>query len=150
MEYLECNIGDTNLRIYENGEIDRFHKLLKKWTKAKINNSGYKTISINKCNYRINRIMGHFFYGLDLEDPILQVDHINRIKEDNHLSNLRVVTPRQNMWNMESKGYRFHQGRYEIAIRTEKGRFYFYRKTEEEAKELYQELKNKYHNFDEI
>ncbi len=32
----------------------------------------------------------------------LQIDHINRVRDDNRLENLRVVTPKENMANRKN------------------------------------------------
>jgi hypothetical protein len=62
---------------------------------------GYKLvdIQIDKKNktFKAHRLIVEAFFGSIKEG--LQVDHINRIKTDNRIENLRVVTPIVNMRN---------------------------------------------------
>lgn len=51
-------------------------------------NNGYITISINKKTYLAHRLAWLYMYG---EWPNGQVDHINHIRTDNRIKNLRVV-----------------------------------------------------------
>lgn len=70
------------------------------------NGHGYEmiTVSVNgvKKNVLVSRLMGNAFLGLDLNSK-LQMNHINKIRHDNKLSNLEVVTPKQNI--LHAKGY---------------------------------------------
>lgn len=43
--------------------------------------------------------------------PRLQIDHVNRIRHDNRIENLREVTPAQNSQNNGAKGCYFHAAR---------------------------------------
>ena len=38
-----------------------------------------------------------------------QIDHINRVKGDNRIENLRAVTPAENIWNQEHRGVHYSQ-----------------------------------------
>ncbi len=71
--------------------------------------SGYifPGIRFEKKQYRF---LGHTFawyytYG---KMPNKCIDHINRIKDDNRISNLRDITYQQNSFNTKSKGYCWH------------------------------------------
>ena len=62
---------------------------------------GYKMISLinsdgSRTTYRINRLVCLYFNGVP-ESPKYEVDHIDGIKTNNHYSNLRWVTHKQNM-----------------------------------------------------
>lgn len=59
-------------------------------------------IKINKKNvtYRTHRLIAEAF--LDCSDRNLWVDHINRIRNDNRVENLRWVTPSENNKNRNS------------------------------------------------
>lgn len=75
-------------------------------------------------------------YLLDIDDPSLQVDHINCCKTDNRKSNLRVCTCAENARNKKSaKGY-YRVGDYWVAKLKLHGKTVFnrYFRTEEEAR----------------
>jgi len=59
--------------------------------------SGYRKVIINGRPYCVHRIIWFLVYG---EDPgKMEVDHINRIRDDNRTENLRLATSQQNKWN---------------------------------------------------
>ena len=59
---------------------------------------GWLRVKVGGTHYRVHRIAWKMFYG---EDPPegLDIDHINRDKTDNRISNLRVVTRKDNVAN---------------------------------------------------
>ena len=59
---------------------------------------GYIQIQINKKLYKAHRLIWMFHNG-DIETG-LDVDHINRIKSDNRIENLRLATVSQNQSNV--------------------------------------------------
>ena len=61
-----------------------------------IHHKGYIKILCNKKFYLGHRVAWYLFYG---KFPELQVDHINGVKTDNRIINLREVTQRQNLSN---------------------------------------------------
>lgn len=67
------------------------------------NSHGYLQVCLkNKStikSYRVHRLVIAAFYG----ESDLQVDHINGVKTDNRLVNLRYVTPRQNITYAKEK-----------------------------------------------
>ena len=58
---------------------------------------GYLFVSIYKISYRAHRLAWAHYYG---EWPSLDIDHINRVKDDNRICNLRLATVAQNGLNV--------------------------------------------------
>lgn len=91
--------------------------------------NGYKRLSrhldYHSVHIFVHRLVWETFVGVIPSN--LQIDHINRIKDDNRLSNLRVATPSENQYN---------RGGYH---RSEFGQKFIvhYGKYSKEAKELY-------------
>jgi hypothetical protein len=69
--------------------------------------SGYVSVRIDGPNYYAHRLAWLYVYG---EWPAAEVDHINGVKDDNRISNLRQATRKQNMENrvqpIGASGYR--------------------------------------------
>jgi len=61
-----------------------------------IDGDGYVVIGIGGRNYKASTLAWFYVYG---EWPRLQLDHINRIRNDNRLSNLREATLSQQQMN---------------------------------------------------
>lgn len=57
---------------------------------------GYVYIKVEKKKYRAHRLAWLYMYG---QMPPEQVDHINRVRNDNSILNLRLASQRQNMQN---------------------------------------------------
>ena len=89
-------------RYYDEG----LHKIV-----SKPNDDGYIYPSIKGTRVLQHRIIAAAYLGLDLADLKVQVDHINRIKTDNRLVNLRLVTNQQNAFNTSAKGYSWNKQR---------------------------------------
>lgn len=78
------------------GPVQRQEMILRPATDSK----GYKYIKVrpkgagraDRYNYRVHRMVMAAFYG----PSELQVDHINMVRDDNRLKNLRYVTSGQN------------------------------------------------------
>lgn len=60
------------------------------------NNKGYIDISIDGKRYKAHRLAWLYITG---SWPENQIDHINRIRDDNRLANLRDVTQSENLRN---------------------------------------------------
>jgi hypothetical protein len=111
--------------------------------------SGYCVIGIYSNNVKYDLSAHHYAWYMTYDNvDIIEIDHINRIKTDNRISNLRNVNKSQNQWNVEYKGYYFNKvlnkWRARIRVNNERislGDF----KTEEEARESYLQAKKKYH-----
>ena len=59
-------------------------------------NNGYRNGAISSVKFYAHRLIWGLHYG---ESPTGHIDHINGIKYDNRISNLRVVTHQENMKN---------------------------------------------------
>lgn len=75
---------------------------------GRINNKGYRTIGIRGKCYQAHRLAWLLVYG---EWPTKDLDHVNQIKDDNRIVNLRQATASENMQNRSlyansSSGYR--------------------------------------------
>lgn len=57
---------------------------------------GYIQIKINMVGYKAHRLAWMYMTG---EFPAIQIDHINRIKDDNRWENLRLATQGENQRN---------------------------------------------------
>jgi hypothetical protein len=76
-------------------------------------NQGYKFIKINGKKYSAHRLAWLYTHG---QFPQNQLDHINRIRNDNRIDNLREVTNSENQQNVTPrkdnisgiKGVEFH------------------------------------------
>jgi len=77
----------------------------KKFKKSDLTKYGYYRLQLyknNKCkNYFLHRLIYEVHNGV-IPDKI-QVDHINRIRTDNRIENLRLVTHSQNRMNSKYK-----------------------------------------------
>jgi hypothetical protein len=58
---------------------------------------GYREIKVNKKKYMSHRLAWLYVYG---EFPKNHIDHINRVKDDNRICNLRDVTMAENNRNI--------------------------------------------------
>ncbi len=93
---------------------------------------GYRRIKIEYKKYREAYLAWLYMTG---EGPKDQLDHINRIRDDNRWVNLRAATMKQNNQNRTGKGVRFKNGKWEANIKDRYlGRF----STEEAARQRYQ------------
>jgi hypothetical protein len=117
----------------------------------KLNNirpDGYILLSIriDKIKYQV---LGHRFayYYVNNNLPEL-IDHINSIRDDNRISNLREATYQLNNRNRNSKGYIYDKSRnkWRARIKTDKCELFLGRfDTEDEARKAYTEAKKLYH-----
>ena len=64
---------------------------------AGTNRDGYIVIGVNRKQYRAHRLAWLYMTG---SWPLNQIDHINRIKNDNRISNLREATQQKNNFNL--------------------------------------------------
>lgn len=67
------------------------------WTFGCKNSRGYRQVRIKGTRYCVHRLVAETFIGEVPEG--FDADHINRIKDDNRVENLRIVTHRENCHN---------------------------------------------------
>jgi HNH endonuclease len=110
---------------------------------------GYRRIKINGLSYPEHHLIWLYHNGSLPKD---QIDHINRIKDDNRIENLRECNNSENNQNRMPKKYGvyFHKksGKYHVRIR-KGGKCVFseYHDTQESAEQAYKNFKKMYHQF---
>jgi len=57
---------------------------------------GYRYIRIDNATYAVHRVVWKMYYGFD---PNVAIDHINLIKDDNRIANLREASKQENSRN---------------------------------------------------
>jgi len=147
---MELELNGVKLKVYESGEVHRLYK--KGWIlhKSKVNCKGYSPIKLNKKNFLKHRVIYKAFNSdWNIDDPKQQIDHINRVRDDNRIINLRVANNSQNKQNNNTKGYFWHntKKRWISYVRIKKKTYSKYCKTEEEAIQAVHELRTKYYKF---
>ena len=111
--------------------------------------NGYILIQLD-LNKKTYNLLGHHYayfmtYGnVDFE----MLDHINRNKNDNRISNLRIVTKSQNQQNRDDKGYCWVKSRNKwyarIMVNGKRKHLGYYEK-EKDAQQAYINAKQIYH-----
>jgi hypothetical protein len=103
---------------------------------------GYLVIHVQGKNYKAHRLAWYLHYG---KWPTNQIDHINGIRADNKISNLRNVTNQQNQLNRKGhrdktyKYYTFHKrfNKWQVRATINNRRKHFgYFETEKKARQF--------------
>jgi hypothetical protein len=88
---------------FDNGIIYRF---VKKYNTYEVAGSkhptGYIRIKINNKLYLLHRIIYEKYHNIELK-PYQDIDHINNIRDDNRICNLRLATRSQNQQNVKCR-----------------------------------------------
>jgi len=151
---MEIELYGNKLKVFECGKVLVYknRKVNPEYYEMKcvINNVGYKQLQLfhkgKKKNYFIHRIIAFAFLGLDLDNPKQVIDHKNRDTLDNCVSNLRLVSHQENMWNTKAKGYYKYRNKYVAKIYVN-GKYIYLGlyDTTEEASNAYQQAKLIHH-----
>lgn len=99
-KWIECII-DTDYEIWDEYPHQIRRKTNKRIIKEWIQSSGYVRCILNGKKWLKHRIVAIQF--LDNPSHLTQVDHINHIRSDNRLENLRWISHQQNMENQSSR-----------------------------------------------
>jgi hypothetical protein len=113
-----------------------------------VKGNGYRQVKFKGNYYQVHRIIYEMHYGC-IPDG-MQIDHINRVKADNSLNNLRIVTVQGNSFNQKAKGYFFDKVRckYRAQITLDGKQTYLgLYNTKEEARKSYLKAKDGLHSI---
>lgn len=117
-----------------------------------INKNGYTDISVDKKRYKAHRLAWIYYHGTDPKE--LFIDHINGDTINNSITNLRLSTNQQNVFNKKCvgnipyKGVSYSKGRnrYVAQIKINgKTKCLGYFHTPEEAHKVYRDAAKRLH-----
>ena len=121
-----------------------------KMLKLNNNGNGYYIVTLTKDGYqksfKVHRLVVKTFLP-DYKES-LDVDHIDRNRLNNNLSNLRMLTHQENMFNQNAKGFGWHKNKKKFQAKITingKQKHLGYFDTEAEAKQAYLDAKAIYH-----
>jgi hypothetical protein len=110
---------------------------------------GYIAINLRVGEKNKTLLAHQYAWWLCFNELVEELDHINGVRDDNRIINLRSVTPQQNQWNRKTaKGYYFNknESKFRAKIYLDSKEIHLgYYNTEEEAKQAYLNAKEKYH-----
>lgn len=109
--------------------------------------SYYKDERTSAGNPKVKNVLAHRFIWWFFKNNLPKtLDHINQIKSDNRVSNLRSVTTQQNRFNTSYRGCTKTKYGWMVRIAVNYKSIYLgCFETEEEAHQVYLEAKKRYH-----
>ena len=113
---------------------------------------GYIVMKLLLDNKKYNLLCHHFaWYCVNGNCDTNEIDHINGVRDDNRICNLRNVNHTQNQWNRtKARGYTWNKplNKWQSKITlNDKSIHLGYFTTEEEARQVYLKAKEKYHTI---
>lgn len=159
-EMIECVYFNDYIRCYRDGSVERMLKRRGRYGKKgdwkncdfKLTSGGYYCIKIDTKIINLHRIIAFCFGKLnqiEAIDDTNDVDHINGIRNDNRVENLRQVTHQQNGFNKPNvKGYYYSKShkKWQAQIYLNGKRIFLgLYDTEEEARTAYLRAKEIHH-----
>jgi len=89
--------SETGIFVWKKARRNKAQKgIIAGWLSQK----GYWKITVDGIDYPAHRLAWKFFYG---HEPENQIDHIDKNKQNNKISNLRIATNQQNCMNIPIK-----------------------------------------------
>ena len=88
---------ETGVLYWRRRNSNRVPKTLEAGTQRKSNSGGYRQVNIKGKKYKVHRIIMMLCFGHIPENA--EIDHINHVRNDNRLFNLRFVTGSENSKN---------------------------------------------------
>ena len=123
MDFKIIELHNNKLKVFECGKVLVLGKRMNKgeyYEKKCHIRCGYKSLDLffegKKKKYQVHRLIAFAYLGLDIENPKKVIDHINRDKLDNQVSNLRIVSQQENTFNRNVKGYYKRGNKYVARI----------------------------------
>ena len=119
------------IKIFDDYEIDEsgniFSHKSNKFLKPFLDRYGYLYVRINNKHRKIHRLVALTFLGNQYNKPC--VDHIDRNRTNNHYSNLRFVTPKENSNNVNTLEHlrnigKKYKNEYGKKVKDKKGNVY--------------------------
>ena len=109
--------------------------------------NGYRRVKVDGKKILEHRVIYEMHNG-SIPDG-MEIDHINGVRDDNRIENLRVVTSSENQQNLRDvKGFNFHKptGKFQAYIKLDGKHIHLGRyETPVDARAAYLRAKRKYH-----
>lgn len=111
---MEIELHGNRLRVYKDSAIEKF-KIYKdsskncwKIAKQSTDTGGYKYFALycdgEYKNYLVHRVVGFVYLVFNINDPKIQIDHVDRNRSNNNINNLRLSDPFANSQNTNAIG----------------------------------------------